>query len=198
MSSKRALKLIMLLLLIGMLLSCDVFFSSKQGRWNAKDPNAELEPYNRSLIPNEDTWVEAPSMNDPFSSLLIVRDSKFTLLKFDIPDLPDIITIAELQLYCTTAGNGTVSLHRILQPWKADSLDPTKVFAPDFFDPNPLTEIFVGPSPSQYYAWDVTDSVGSLTYGILLMDTESKESKFSSSEVGLNTPMLIIEGYNRL
>lgn len=63
MSSKRALKLIMLLPLIGMLLSCDVFLTPKLGRWNTKDPNAELEPYNRILKPKEDTWVD-PSMKD--------------------------------------------------------------------------------------------------------------------------------------
>ena len=105
------------------------------------------------------------------------------MLKFAIPDLPDIITIAELQLYCTNATSGVVRLHRILQPWEAVSLDPNKVLAPNFFDPDPLTEAYVGPNASRYYSWDVTDSVDSLRYGILLMETEGKDNKFSSVEV---------------
>ena len=132
MSSKRALKLIMLLSLIGMLLSCDVFLTPKLGRWNTSDPKANLEPYSRILNPIEDTWVEAPTSIDPSSTQLIVKDGQYTLLKFDIPDLPDIITIATLQLYCTNATDGVVRLHRILQPWDAASLDPSKVLAPIF------------------------------------------------------------------
>jgi hypothetical protein len=198
MSSKRALKLIMLLPLIGMLLSCDVFLTPKLGRWNTKDPNAELEPYNRILKPKEDTWVD-PSMKDISSLELRVKYNKYILLKFDIPALPDIITVAELQLYCITAGNGDVSLHRILQPWEAKTLDPAKVRAPEFFDPDPLTKTYIGPNTSRYYSWDVKDSVGSLTYGILLMEAEDKESKFYSVEVtGSEQPMLVIEGYNKL
>jgi len=73
--------------------------------WNTKDPNAELEPYNRILNPKEDTRVEAPSANDFSESQLIVKNSKYTLLKFDLPALPDIIAVADLQLYRTTAGN---------------------------------------------------------------------------------------------
>ncbi len=198
MSSKRALKLIMLLPLIGMLLSCDVFLTPKLGRWNTKDSNAELEPYNRILKPKEDTYVIAPSTNLFSSTPLIVHGDKYILLKFDIPALPDIITVAKLQLYCTTAGNGNVSLHRILQPWEAYSLDPAKILAPEFFDPDPLTKTYIGPSTSQYYSWDVKDSVGSLTNGILLMEAEYKESKFSSVEVAGSEPMLVIEGYNKL
>ena len=116
MSSKRTLKLIMLLLLVGMLLSCDTFLTPKLGRWNTKDPDAELELYSRTLMPTEDTYVIAPSTNGFTSTSLIVHGDKYILLKFDIPALPDTITVAELQLYCTSVGNGNVSLHRILKP----------------------------------------------------------------------------------
>ena len=79
MNSKRALRIIMLLSLMAMLLSCDVFLTSKLGRWNTEDPNAEL---------------------------------------------PDIITVAELQLYCSGGGGDSyISVHRILKSWDAGSVD---------------------------------------------------------------------------
>jgi hypothetical protein len=198
MTAKRVLHLIMLIPLFGTLLSCDVFFASRQGRWNSQDPNAEIELYNRVLHPTEDTWVESPSMNNHTSSELKVWNSKYTLLKFDIPTLPDVITVAELQLYCTSDGMGVVSLHRILKHWNADNLDPAAVLPSDFFDSKPQAEAHIGDTSGQYYSWDVKDTVGSLTYGILLMDTEGKESRFNSVEVAGGEPMLIIEGYNEL
>jgi hypothetical protein len=119
-------------------------------------------------------------------------------LRFDIQDLPDIITTAALQLYCTSSGNGAVRLHRIAQPWEADTLDPTQVGSPGFFDPDPITAIQISQGIGKYYSWEIGEEVGSLSHGILLMETESKESRFSSVEVAGSEPHLIIEGYHKL
>jgi hypothetical protein len=124
MSSKRALRIIMLLSLMAMLLSCDVFLTSKLGRWNTEDPNAELEPYSRILNPKIDGYLGSAVIWDETGPELKVRGDKCALLEFTITELPDIITVVELQLYCSGGGGDSyISVHRILKSWDAGSVD---------------------------------------------------------------------------
>jgi len=201
MNSKRALIFIMLLPLLGMLLSCDVFLAPKQGRWNTNDPNAELESLNQNLTPKVDGFLGLAVIWDEAGPDLKVRDDRCALLKITIPEIPDIITLAELQLYCSGGPpplNSNVGVHRILKPWDAGTVDWTTVTAAGFFDPNPISVTYVS-AINVLYSWEMKNAVSSLPYGILLFGDDGDEKRFASVDsTGDPKPTLIIEGYNKL
>ena len=201
MRSKRALIFIMLLPLLGMLLSCDVFLAPKQGRWNPNDPNAELEPLSQHLAPTVDGFLGSGVPWNDAGTELKVRNDICTLLKITIPEIPDIITLAELQLCCSGGPppkDSNVSVHRILKPWDAGTVGWTTVTAAGFFDPNPVAVTYVS-AIDVLYSWDMKDAVSSLPYGILFFGDDADEKRFASIEAtGDPKPTLIIEGYNKL
>jgi hypothetical protein len=195
----RSIKSAAIIILIGTLSCCDILIAPKQGRWNYNDPKAELEPFNQYLEPVEDGYVDSGGSWDDTSVEFKVRDDRYALLKFNITDVPDIISIGMLQLYCTGGGgDSNISLHKILQPWDPGSVDWTEVVNPGFFDPNPLAITYVT-TTSLTYSWSLKDQVASLQHGLVLIADDGDERRFASKEEPTDPkPILVIEGFNKL
>ena len=178
-------------------LSCDLLLAPKQGRWNPNDPNADLETVSQTLYPAEDGYLGSTLPWNDFSVEINAKNDEYCLLKFDISTLPDMITTAQLQLYCTVSpGDSNVSAHEILQSWDPATINWVTVSSSEFFDPNPITTTYVD-APSLTYSWTLDDAVYDLGYGILLMGDDLDEVRFASSEATTNPPVLTIEGYNK-
>ena len=171
--------------------SCGVFFSSMDGRWNIKDPDNELLTYK----PIIDGYLEGTVWHDGRDEdLYAYPDSKAILLRFSTGDFPDSVAASYLTLTVSMQPSGDADLyvHRILQPWDGLSFTQPPDAMPGFFDDafsvarlsKSAVEILV-PITSIY-----SGSKDNLTNGLIIYS--EVPVKFHSAELG-TAPLLSIE-----
>jgi len=182
------------------LVSCDLLWAPMSGRWNPNDPKAELKSVSQTFQPTIDGYLGSLLTWNDFSVEINAKSDEYCLLEFDLSDLPDTVSSAELQLYCSAlaVGDSNVSAHVILKPWDPATVNWSTVSSSGFFDPTPITSTYVD-TPGVIYSWFLDDAVTHLEYGILLMGDDADEVRFSSSETTTNPlPAIIVEGYTKL
>ena len=112
----RALKSILIVIVLSALASCGIFFTPMEGRWNPDDPKNELQTFN----PTIDGYAHSTTplwVGD--SSLLAYPGSKIIVLRFDTADFPRVVAALRLQMTIATAisGDAQLSIFRIISDW---------------------------------------------------------------------------------
>lgn len=91
----RICKSALIVLVLSTMVSCGIFFTPMEGRWNSDDPKNELQTFNpvvsgyvHNVAP---TWVDT-------GALLAYPGSKIILLRFDTGDFPNVVANSYLRL----------------------------------------------------------------------------------------------------
>ena len=95
------------------LLSCNIFFMTKKGRWNPMDPDNELQEFKPSI----DGYVESGFVDS--TSLLAQPSAKIILMRFNSGDFPDVLAASYLWMYklSDNSGNPELEIFRIIEEW---------------------------------------------------------------------------------
>lgn len=109
---ERILRILVILSLAGLLLSCDVFFVSKGGRYNTLDPENEFVEITAQIDGTADPsiWIE----KDP----TLIADAHYpsaVFLRFDVDQIPDDFDRIYLKLYKHFTNPGAnIRIHPVL------------------------------------------------------------------------------------
>jgi hypothetical protein len=91
----RVPKLVLIVIILSALVSCGIFFTPMDGRWNTADPKSELltfDPIVSGYVQNvAPAWVDT-------GTLLAYPGSKIILLRFDTGDFPNVVANSYLRL----------------------------------------------------------------------------------------------------
>jgi hypothetical protein len=175
-----------------MLVSCDVFFATRDGRWNVLDPKNELETFKPSLdgyVENGAGWNEGPK-------LIAWPSSKIVLMRFDIANFPDTVSASYLRLFklTSTSAGSQLRFHRIKESW--DTLVSYTEAGVDgtFYDSTALT-VEMSQDPLEEMTVSLTEIFSgdkdTLRHGIIIF-SESEMVEFDSSE-SPSGPLLMLE-----
>jgi len=200
----RITRSVVILILAVTLLSCDVFFISKNGRWNLLDPDNELvDVKDRVIGAVLDGYVEDDDTRYFYDPVLVSNwdpspPRYAPLIIFDFSKLPTFVEYAELQIYNTSSSaTGWIDVYVLGQPWDPDTI----VYAPiesgtivDFAVPFVVLDL---PAVGSYFSCDITEMVQYMqdkgsNYGFILA-WSSVQVQFDSSE-GDHPPRLVVSG----
>jgi hypothetical protein len=125
----RIVRIIAIVSILLPLISCDVFFAAKNGRWNISDPDNELQ----KLSPSVDgyfgiSWSET-------GDLIAYESADIILIRFDTSDLPEDTAVAYLRLtksYPNTV-DAELEVFRIIQAWDGSSISASVADSPGVF-----------------------------------------------------------------
>ena len=129
------------------LLSCNIFFAAKKGRWNVLDPDNELQ----ELTPSVDGYLGV-SWTDT-GDLIAYENANIILMRFDTSDLPEVTDSAYLRLmksYSSTV-DSELEVFRIIQAWDG-SITTTAADSPGVFYDDSAVAMAACPK----YAMEVT------------------------------------------
>ncbi len=174
------------------LLSCDIFLTAKEGRWNPLDPNNELEV----IVPETDGYALS-SLDDAAPVLIAAPGAKAIVMSFDTADFPEELGNVYLKLYHVSApGSGIwIRIHPIAQVWPSP-LPFSAVETPGvFYYPEAVVLHLVSIEPG----WEIIDlseivdgDEGNIKHGIVIF-SESIHIEFESTEAEDFHPHLLVE-----
>jgi len=203
---QKIFRFIVLLIFMILLVSCDVFLSPREGRWNLLDPDNELEWVDVVLPVEVDGYVDANDIGY-FDSPFLVSDwmnfpETTTLIRFDYSNLPEYVDSAILQLYTTPASAlGNLEVYVIGQSWTPDTIRWAPIYDKSIVDEDCPFSPVMGPVDfiGEYNGFDVSELVRYMqehkdTYGFLL-ESNSGHVEFDSSR-GANGPRLQVTGWD--
>ncbi len=195
----KTLKIMGIALCALMLQTCDAFLAPLEQRNNTKDPNGIYEAVSLRLNPTADGFV-ASTPETQFTLTYMMAGSPgtiyYSLVKFDVSQVPDIIEKARLRLYNSSAAASGVRACRILTTWDPATVAFTDVSAAGFHaDPNSSPEATA--APATYCVWDVTPQVRTgAGNGFCIVFSQAMTLNFNTMEMGTTLPELVIDGYN--
>lgn len=193
----RILKILIILVLVGVLLSCDVFFAAKDGRYNYLDPKNELV----EVFPVIDGYVDMYGWYDSSPELVADNSPSAILMRFDIKEIPDDFDHIFLRLYHSYAAGESASIrvHPVLSSAPISIGLYSDVEQYGFYDPDNFTIYTVGQAEGfEYIPLDaiVSGSASAIRYGIVIFaDSSSYRATFASMEEPNDTtwrPRLLI------
>jgi len=175
------------------LLSCDIFLTAKEGRWNPLDPNNELEV----IVPETDGYADAADLDDGDTKLFTDTGcSKAIVMSFDKNDFPEELGNVYLKLYHVSAPGPDIwiRIHPIAQVWPSP-LPFSAVETPGVFY-NPEAEVLHVLSIEP--GWEIIDlseivdeDEGNIQYGVVIF-SDSVPVDFESTR-GAEHPHLLVE-----
>ena len=194
----RILKILIILALVGVLLSCDVFFASKDGRYNFLDPKNELD----EVFPVIDGYVDMYGWNE-LDSMLVADNNipSAIVMRFDIKEIPDDFDHIFLRLYHSYAAgeSASIKVHPVLSSAPISIGLYSDVEQYGFYDPDNFTIYTVGQAEGfEYIPLDaiVSGSASAIRYGIIIFsESGSYGATFASMEEPNDTtwrPRLLI------
>lgn len=129
----KAIRCIGIIVLLAAVVGCDVFFVSREGRYNPLDPDNEFV----EVYPEIDGYAEETGWYDA-SALLIAQNSTIMsviVIRFDVSEIPDDFDRIYLRLYKSvqTAPETVVRIHPIIMDW-APPIYYSLVDQPGFFN----------------------------------------------------------------
>jgi hypothetical protein len=195
-------KVLAVCLLVGTLLSCDLFLVPMKGRLNPADSGSALVPVDKNVFPIIDGSIDNTSARDfsgPHLRVWYGTPMTDTLLRFDPAAFPAVIDSVTLELYCSSATNaGTVAIFRIIQDWSSASLSWSQVTSPAFYDPALYSNLYPDTTP-KYYSIDVTDMIRKSVqqgqnFGLLLCISSTANFDFCSTRSATDQPYLRVKG----
>ena len=196
---ERLFRFALIVMILVALVSCGVFFTPIEGRWNIADPKNEL----LTFTPIIDGYVHynATPVWEDLMELIAWPDSKIIVLCFDTADFPDVVAASYLRLTVKMKPSpdaAELSIYRIISSWRTSeiSYDFVNNNPGVFFDDSVVTRFTV---PSTVYTGDhiqipVTEVFSGdkekLSNGIIIYS--SIEVSFESTETG-PAPLLLVE-----
>ena len=157
----RILKFVLIIVVLSALVSCGIFFTPMDGRWNPDDPKNELLKFNPSL----DGWVEGATWND--TTVLYAYPPppsgiKAALLRFDTADFPNVVAASYLQLTATSelSTGQVLYIYRIIRDWDPGRITYDDVISGDFYDESMVTTFTV-----RDYVFDIQIPLGDVFKG---------------------------------
>lgn len=184
----RILKILIILALVGVLLSCDVFFASKGGRYNYLDPKNELV----EVFPVIDGYVDMYGWNELDS--IMVADNNIPsaiVMRFNINEIPDDFDHIYLRLYHsnTTTESVSIKVHPVLS---SDPI-PIGLYYSDveqfgFYDQETFGRYTVSPTEGfQYIPLDaiVSGSASAIRNGIIIF---SESGSYGATFASMDEP----------
>ncbi len=167
---KRATGILIIVALVGILLSCDVFFISKEGRYNFLDPKNEFV----EVFPEIDGTAEDTSWYEfaPYVIASTMSPMSAIVMRFDVGKIPDDFERIYLRLYKLVMSDPapTIRIHPII----ADRL-PVDYFDADqpdiYYDADNYLKFTVSTAEG-YQLIDLSSLVGESTstirYGLII------------------------------
>jgi len=109
---ERTLKILMLIVLVGLILSCDVFFVSKGGRYNTLDPKSEFVEISTEI----DGYANPSEWLDKYPTLTVNESyPAAAFLRFNVDQIPDDFDRIYLRLYKYVTNPGAIiRIHPVL------------------------------------------------------------------------------------
>lgn len=202
---KRFFRNLVIIVLAVLLVSCDVFISLKEGRYNPQDPDNELVELEDLVLPViRDGFVD--DSNNRFFSEPILITELFTqpyahiLIQFDTTDLPEFVELALLELYTTpTTVFGKADVYLIAKSWDETEIQWDQIqLTSGFVDRTiPVVPRFDVGSVDTYISCDVTEYVVRMQetgrhYGFMIV-SDYDYYEFDSSRAA-NPPKLRVWG----
>jgi hypothetical protein len=201
----RILKSILIVIILSALLSCGVFFTPLEDRWNPADPKSEL----LSFHPTIDGYAHStsPFWEGALTQLLVWENSKNILLRFDTDNFPRVVADSHLRLWVIATPSVTtqLSIYRIKSDWEPDPDDSkfyNTVNNPGvFYDDSRVTKFIVPAfAPVAEYIEIPLGEVFSgkrdeLANGIVIFSNVADALTFHSNESSVQgtEPVLLVE-----
>jgi len=200
----RILKSILIVIVLSALLSCGIFFTPLEDRWNPDDPKSEL----LSFHPTIDGYAHSIPLfwEGALTQLVVWENSKNILLRFDTDDFPRVVADSHLRLWVIATPSGTtqLSIYRIKSDWEPDPDDSkfyNTVNNPGvFYDDSRVAKFSVPYSvPGEYIEIPLGEVFSGkrdeLANGIVIFSNVADALTFHSNESGLEgtEPVLLVE-----
>lgn len=180
----KAIRCIGIILLCVVVVSCDVFFVSREGRYNLLDPDNEfVEVYPEIDGHAEDTFW------DEKNEFLIAQDNyapeSAIVMRFNVNDIPDDFDSIYLRLYKSfpTTPETVIKIHPIISDWTTIT-DYYTLSQGDFID----MDVFTRHYPQMDLGFElinlnpiVAGSTDSIRYGIVIF-SEFDRIEFQAME----------------
>ena len=177
---ERTLKILMLIVLAGILLSCDVFFTAKGGRYNTLDPKSEFVEITAQIdgTVNQSGWLEKdPTLSADASYLSAV------FLRFDVDQIPDDFDRIYLRLYKYFTNPGaTIRIHPVLVD--RPPTDYAEAEGESYHDTEIYTRHLLNTAEGfEYISLDsiVNDGKSNIRYGVIIF-ADYDYADFASTE----------------
>jgi len=167
-------------LLVLLLAGCELLWAPLQARVNPLDAEADST---RTLTPTVDGTV--PLLAPLNTTILSVSDIQYALIRFELGQLPAVVTEATLVLECTAVAAQTIEAYAIGQDWDRASVAQTQVTSAGLLLTPTVGSRYVDGLGS--WTWDLSLVVGDLHYGLALKGTQTGFVQFNSTE-GPNEP----------
>jgi hypothetical protein len=189
---------------MALLVSCDAFLFSREGRWNILDPDNELVEVNGLALPvARDGFVSAFEeryFDDPFLiSEWMSPPALNILIQFDTSDLPEYVTSAVLELYVSPSSQTSgMDVYLIIEPWDENTVTWAQILSSSFSDTTvPVIPYLDVMNLGKYVGCDVTEYVQRIkktgrNFGFLLTSWSNRLEFHSSRET--NPPRLLVWG----
>jgi hypothetical protein len=180
-------KILIILALVGGLLSCDVFFASKGGRYNYLDPKNELV----EVFPVIDGYVDMYGWHE-LDSILVADNNipSAIVMRFNINEIPDDFDKLYLRLYHYSATESVpISIHPILfsDPIQL-GLYYSEIEQAGFYDEEIFAWHTVSPTEGfEYIPLDsiVSGSVSTIRNGVVIF---SESDTYSATFASMDEP----------
>jgi len=180
---ERILRILLILALAGVLVSCDVFFALKGGRYNYLDPKNELV----EVFPTIDGYVDMYGWYE-FDSILVADNysPSAIVLRFNINEIPDDLDRVYLRLYHYSAAESvSIRIHPIVSPDPIlTGLYYSEVEQSSFHDIETFARYTVSPTEGfEYIPLDslVSGSVSTISNGVIIFSESGTDSAIFAS-----------------
>ena len=192
----RILKSVQIVIVLSALVSCGIFFTPIEGRWNTADPKNELlsfDPVVSGYVHNvAPLWVDT-------GTLLAYPGSKFVLLSFDTNDFPKVVANSYLQLTVQDppSYDAELSIYRIITDREPGTFDYYVIDeeAGVFYDDSAVTKFTISYGVGEQVQIPLTEvftgKKEDLANGILIYSSEN--IGFYPTVDTLNAPVLLVE-----
>lgn len=179
----KAIRCIGIIVILAAVVGCDVFFVSREGRYNPLDPDNEFV----EVYPEIDGYADETGWIDD-SGLLIAQNSttlSAIVIRFDPKDIPADFDRIYLRLYKSvgTFTDSVIRIHPIITDW-IPPIDHYLVEQPDFINVDVFTRHYPQVNPGvELINLDpiVAGSADSIRYGIVIF-SELDRIEFQATE----------------
>jgi len=179
----KTIRCIGIILLCAVVVSCDVFFVSRGGRYNPLDPDNEFV----EVYPQIDGYAEGIDWFDSDTTMFAQTSptSSAIVMRFNVNDIPDDFDSIYLRLYKSvgTFPETVIKIHPIIADWTTIT-DYYTLSQGDFID----VDVFTRHYPRMDRGFElinlgpiVAGSTASIRYGIVIF-SESDRIEFQAME----------------